>query len=296
MSTPDWFTRLVADIRSLKIQGAERVARAGIKGLARLARERTTLDVRKEAELLTEVRPTEPMLRNAISYFLRNATPATGEKMLARIVTGFDEADTRIAEYAASLVKEGGVYFTHCHSTTVVGAFLLAHRQGKVFAVHNTETRPREQGRKTARELAKAGIPVTHFVDSGALIALKGCAAVFLGADALLADGRIANKIGSEMIAELAKSRGVPVYVLANSWKYDPATAAGYKERLEERSAAEVWKGAPKGVDVKNYAFDLVDPGYITAVITELGIRDPFTAIKEIRMRRTWLFPTEYTN
>ncbi len=288
-----WFHKLVADIKALKIQGAERVAREAVKGLARLVRERGSLAVRREAELLKRARPTEPLLRNAAGYFLRHASLTNSEKVLARIITGFDEADARIAGYAAGLIREGGTYFTHCHSSTVVQAFLLAKRQGKSFSVRNTETRPREQGRKTAKELAAAGIPVAHYVDSGARAALTGCKAVFLGADALLADGRVANKVGSEMIAELAKNRGIPVYVLANSWKYDPATAAGYKERLEERPSEEIWKRAPQGVTVENFAFDLIDPRYITAVITELGIRDPFTAVKEIRQRRTWLFPTE---
>jgi translation initiation factor 2B subunit (eIF-2B alpha/beta/delta family) len=166
------------------------------------------------------------------------------------------------------------------------------HARSRTFTVHNTETRPRFQGRKTATELAAAGIPVVHFVDSGARLSLKGASALFLGADALLADGKVANKIGSEMLAELAHSRGIPVYILANSWKFTNVTSAHYKKSLEVRDPQEVWEAIPHGVRVENHAFELIEPRYITAVITELGIRDPYTAAKELRQRARLLFPS----
>ena len=62
---------------------------------------------------------------------------------------------------------------------------------------------------------------------------------------------------------------------------------------IEQRSADEVWPGAPKGIAVQNAAFELVEPRLIRALITEQGIRDPITALKEIQSRRAWLFPTE---
>ena len=208
----DWFGQILTDIKSLKIQGAEHVARAAVETLARLVSEKGSLDIKKEAELLRKARPTEPMLRNAVDYFLKNATVANAQAVRDKAIAGFDEGDARIASYAAGLIKDKGVYFTHCHSSTVIAAFRFAKLQGKRFIVHNCETRPLYQGRKTAQELAELGIPVMHFVDSAALGALDGCDAVFLGADALNADGSIANKIGSAMIAELAQSRKIPVY------------------------------------------------------------------------------------
>jgi ribose 1,5-bisphosphate isomerase len=288
-----WFAQVLQDIKSLRIQGAEHVARAAVEALARLVKERGSLAVTKEAEQLRQARTTEPMLRNAIDYFLKNATAKNADIVRDRIISGFDEGDRRIAEYAAGLIKANGTYVTHCHSSTVIAAFRLAKEQGISFTVHNTETRPLFQGRKTSQELAALGIPVTHYVDSAARVALKACDAVFLGADALLVDGKVVNKIGSEMVAELAHSRSIPVYVLAHSWKFDPASAKGFKEKIETRSPAEVWADAPPGIVVENLAFELILPRYVTAVITEQGIRDPFTAVKEIQSRRTWLFPTE---
>lgn len=287
----DWFERLIKDIKELRIQGAENVARAAVKGLARVARE--SVDLEKAAKRLAETRPTEPMLRNAINYFLTHSPNEGAEKTVERLLRGFDEDGEKIGEYAVALMREGATYQTHCHSSTVVRAFLKAKEKGLSFSVHTTETRPLYQGRMTAKQLAKAGIPVDHYVDSGARVALKGCDAVFLGADALLSDANVANKIGSEMIAELAFNRNIPVYILATSWKYDTATHGTFKQELEERDPAELWKGAPKGIKVNNFSFELIHPKYITAIITEFGIRDPFTAAKELKERQAWLFPTE---
>jgi len=75
-------------------------------------------------------------------------------------------------------------------------------------------TRPLYQGRKTSKELRRAGIKVTMFVDSAALIAMedsrgKKANLIFLGADAITKKGVI-NKVGSGMYAELAKLHKIP--------------------------------------------------------------------------------------
>ncbi len=280
----EWFGRLVRDIASLRVQGAEAIARAGVRGVARLSREGG--DVVAGARRLLAARPTEPMLQNAVAYLLAHRAITPLPVLARRLLILFDEARERIAESAAGLVRSRKVYATHCHSSTVVAAFLLAEREGKEFLVRNTETRPLFQGRKTARELSARGVPVEHHVDSCFLLALEGCAGVFLGADAILSEGSVVNKVGSGVIARLAAERGVPVYVLASSWKYAGKDPASFRDELEERSPSEVWPGAPRGVMVRNPAFELVERRFITALVTELGIHDPPSAARLIRDRR----------
>ncbi len=285
--TPRWFDTLVKDIVALRVQGAENVAREAVRGIARLADERPGTDLKKAAGRLIATRPTEPMMRNALAYFLANADERGAARVRDHLLAQFDAGDRLIAAYAAGLVKDG-CYATHCHSSTVVDAFLEAKRRGRGFTVRNTETRPRFQGRITASGLAAAGIPVIHAVDAAMRTELDGCVAVFLGADALLRDGSVANKIGSGLLAELAFSRRIPVYILASSWKYDERPPSGYEATLEHRSPSEVWPDAPKGVSVRNIAFEIVDARHITAFVTELGIREPQSTIAEIERRRRW--------
>ena len=86
---------------------------------------------------------------------------------------------------------------------------------------------------------------------------------VFLGADAILKNG-IINKIGSETIAKLAKIEKIPVYIIADSWKF-----TNKKVPQEQRELNEVWDNAPKNIKIKNPAFEFVKKKYITRVVTE---------------------------
>ena len=172
--------------------------------------------------------------------------------------------------------------FTHCHSSTVVDTFIYAKKHGKKFEVFNTETRPRYQGRKTAKELSEANIKVTTFVDSAAKIFIKKSKVVMFGMDAILTDEKgkitgVVNKIGSSMFAEIAFDNKIPVYILGNSWKYAPK-----KMKIEERDLKEVWNRTPKKIKIKNPAFDIIEPKHITAIITELGILKPRELSKKV--------------
>jgi translation initiation factor 2B subunit (eIF-2B alpha/beta/delta family) len=136
------------------------------------------------------------------------------------------------------------------------------------------------QGHKTAKELSKTGIKVTMVIDSavGGLFEnnSRKISAMFIGADALLKNGDIINKIGSNMFSELAHNNKIPVYVIADSWKFSKRDV-----KIEERAHQEIWKNAPKYIRIKNPSFEKVNSKYITAIISELGILKPKNFIKK---------------
>ena len=143
----------------------------------------------------------------------------------------------------------------------------MAKNAGKSFRVIVTETRPRMQGKITAKELLDAGIEVTYIVDSAASSFLDETNAVIMGTDAIRKEG-IYNKIGSYMIALAAKKKGVPVYILGDTLKIDKRRSI----KIEERPGNEVVdKRTLRGVDVKNPTFDMTPWNLIDAVITERG-------------------------
>jgi len=91
---------------------------------------------------------------------------------LKKIQAHFSDAQEKINRKVLKLIKNGDVIFTHCHSTNVAKALIYAKKKGKRFEVYNTETRPLYQGRKTARQLRKAKIKVTMFIDSAVEVAM----------------------------------------------------------------------------------------------------------------------------
>lgn len=282
------YSETLIKIRNLEIQGAENIAIAAVRAFAEKLKE--TQDEKKLKsciEELSSLRSTEPALRNALHYCLLNHKndPSVEET----VINYFKTSKEQIAEIGAKKIHDGMMVFTHCHSGTVTEILITARKEGKKFTVRNTETRPRFQGRKTAEELAAAGIPVIHSVDSAGRLMMKEADLFLFGADAITAEGNIVNKIGTTALVEFANSFQIPVYSCTNSWKFDPATIGGADEPIEERDPAEVWDSPPVGVRIINPAFELISADKITGIITELGVFKPETLVIEIQKAHPWM-------
>lgn len=245
------FNRIARRIKSVNIQGATNAARAALKAYF-------LVPTKESKQILLHLRPTEPMLSHVLAL--------ADKKPQEEILQHFADSQHKINQLVMRLIKDNFRIFTHCHSTNVVKALIYAKKHGKRFEVYNTETRPLFQGRQTARELAEAGIKVTQFVDSAAEIAIRMCDAVFIGADALLKDSVI-NKVGSGMISEIAKNHKIPVYIIADSWKY-----ATKNVKIEQRDFSEVWNPEENHIHIENPAFEPVPAEYIKSIVSELGI------------------------
>lgn len=253
------FNRICRDIKNIKIQGAENIAKSGFRAY-------TFIPTKVSKNKLLKLRPTEPMLENVLNLV---------EKMSYKELTNLlNENQDKINKNVFRLIKNNSIIFTHCHSSTLTKALIYAKKHGKNFEVYNTETRPLFQGRKTAKELRKSHIKVTMFVDSAIEIALtkeqdkeektKPVDIIMLGTDAITKKG-VANKVGSGMIAEIAKLNHIPVYIISDSLKYTRKPI-----RLEQRNPNEVWKN--NNINIKNPAFEFINKKNITGIVSELGV------------------------
>ncbi len=200
----------------------------------------------------------------------------------------------KIGEYGLELVKPGDGILTHCNAGqlaacrygTATAPIYLGQERGYGFRVFADETRPLLQGaRLTAYELQAAGVDVTLICDNMSAAVMKNgwINAVFVGCDRVAANGDTANKIGTSVVAAVAKQYHVPFYVCAPTSTIDFATETGEGIRIEQRPADEVtqmWykeRMAPEGIKVYNPAFDVTDHDLITAIVTEYGVaRAPF--------------------
>jgi len=104
--------------------------------------------------------------------------------------------------------------------------------------------------------------------------------AVIVGADRIAANGDVANKIGTYMVAVLAKTHKMPFYVAAPLSTIDASIKSGKEIPIEQRDEKEVThfqgrRTAPQGVAVQNPAFDVTPHRYVSAIITEKGIITP---------------------
>lgn len=256
------FDKITKDIKSLEIQGAVNVAKKGLEAYSLIPK-------KSSIKKLLSLRPTEPMLRNVLDYAEKFSV-----KDASKLI---DDHFSKILFYGKKFIKRKRKIFTHCHSSSVVGVLKL-NRKLKVF---NTETRPLFQGRKTATELSKAGIDVVSVVDAAAFQYIKKSNAVVLGADAILDNGNVINKIGSGMYAEIAYHNKKPVYIIADSLKFSERVV-----KIEHRIPEEIWDKELKNLKIENPAFGVIKAKYITKVISDLGILSVKDFIKEVKRER----------
>ena len=299
---------MASAIKEMRIRGAPAIGIAaaygmalGAQGIEAESKEDFLVKLRSISETLAATRPTAVNLFWALERM--NRVAETGNDiaeikaaLLAeakRIDAENEEADRKLSSYGAELIKDGFTILTHCNAGalatagygTALGVIKAAKKQGKNIHVFAAETRPRLQGaRLTAWELKQEDIPFTLITDTmtGHFLSRGKIDCVIVGADRIVANGDVANKIGTYNIAVLAMENGVPFYVAAPNSTIDLSLSSGEEIPIEERSPEEVthFGGvpiAPEGVQVANPAFDITHHRYISAIITEQGvIREPY--------------------
>ena len=203
------------------------------------------------------------------------------------------EVNKRMAEHGATLIEDGDTIIHHCNTGalatvdwgTALGVIHTAWEQGKKIHVLVDETRPRLQGaRLTAWELEQYGIPYDIISDNMAGHFLKTGQAqkCFVGADRTAANGDVANKIGTYMLALAAFDNGAPFYPVVPTSTIDLSLAHGGLIPIEERDPSEVldlqFEGervAPAEAHARNIAFDVTPARLVTGIVTENGVAYP---------------------
>ena len=296
----------------LQVRGAPAIGVAAAYGIYVLAKRMDTEDYDtfyrefvRQKEYLDSSRPTAVNLSWALNRMQRVVEAHSGETVaqikeaLHRESVAIQEEDIwvcrMIGEHGLTLVKPGDGILTHCNAGqlatskygTATAPIYLGEERGYHFRVFADETRPLLQGaRLTAFELQSSGVDVTLICDNMSATVMKNgwVNAVFVGCDRVAANGDAANKIGTSVVAAVAKYYGVPVYICAPTSTIDLNTPTGAEIKIEQRPAEEVtemWykeRMAPEGIKVFNPAFDVTDHELIAGIVTEYGVaRAPYT-------------------
>ncbi len=292
-------------IHALVVRGAPAIGCAAAYGIAleaqRLSRApRGDFDegMATAFDILAASRPTAVNLSWALARMREQIGTDTAdgplqlaERLLAaahRITADDLEINRRLGAHGAALLPDAACVMTHCNAGalataghgTALGVIRSAIAAGKRVEVIANETRPFLQGaRLTAWELQQDGIPVTLIADSAAgyLMGTRKVDAVIVGADRVAANGDVANKIGTYMMAVLARRHGIPFYVACPRSTIDLDTPSGAGIPIEERDAGEVagyrdTRWAPAQIRIANPVFDITPAELVSALITETGV------------------------
>jgi methylthioribose-1-phosphate isomerase len=296
-------------ITDMVVRGAPAIGAAAAFGLALAGYESAAsspdgliADLQASASTLKASRPTAVNLTWAVDRLMHIAYSVKGSADNLRQAI-LDEAqkladedveiNKRMAGYGAALINDGDTIIHHCNTGalatvdwgTALGVIRTAHEQGKKIHVLVDETRPRLQGaRLTAWELEQYGIPYEIISDnmSGYFLKAGKAQKVFFGADRVAANGDVANKIGTYMLALAAHDNNVPVYSVVPTSTIDLSLAHGGLIPIEERETDEVlgiqFHGepiAPKNAKARNPAFDVTPNRLLSGIVTENGVAYP---------------------
>ena len=304
-------------ITDMAVRGAPAIGATAAYGMALAGA--TSLAVEPEAlwkdldaasETLAAARPTASNLVWALDRMKARASASEDQsphivrqillEEAQRIADEDVEINKAMGRHGAELIRDSDTVIHHCNTGalatvdygTALGVIRAAHEQGKNVNVLVDETRPRLQGAKlTAWELEQYGVPYEIISDNAAGYFLshgdpesgrKQVAACFVGADRVAANGDVANKIGTYMLALAANDNDVPFYAVVPTSTIDLSLPTGADIPIEERDPGEVLdlehEGrpvAPESSNARNPAFDITPNRLVTAIVTEVGVMRP---------------------
>ncbi len=292
---------VAAAIKRLAVRGAPAIGVAAAYGLAtealRLPAGRLRAGLEAAAQLLVATRPTAVNLGWAVERVMLAVTgdgdSETLRRRVVRAAVGVEQEEIRrsmaIAHCGSRLIGCNQTILTICNTGalagpgfgTALGAIIKAQLDGRNPRVYVCETRPLLQGaRLTVFELQRAGISYELVVDSAAATVIDRCDLVLTGADRIAMNGDTANKVGTRMLAFMARAARKPFYVAAPLSTFDLTCRSGSEITIEERSADEVRLVAGRRVTlaeapVFNPAFDITPGRLVTGFVTDVGLAKP---------------------
>jgi translation initiation factor 2B subunit (eIF-2B alpha/beta/delta family) len=262
---------IIKCVRTDRTTGAIGLA---IKGLDAFKPLGSVLDCNQEmlkgvSRRLLKARPTMVCIGNASSEVFCRVVDRGGEGEIGRAAAAEAEKMQRklvlskasIANAFMQYVSKPVVVLTLSDSQTVLEA--LRRIKEQLAQVFITVSDPGGEGKSLSGKLSAEGIRNILVPDMVVGSIMPKVDIVLLGADAVLSDGSVVNKLGSNTAAKIAYVEGKQVFFLAEGIKVHPSDEEVTLE-LDMRSAQGGYQ--PR--------FDITPYGYVQHIIWEEGELD----------------------
>ena len=280
------FETALMEIRTDRLRGASELARRCLGLLAQSAHAAPASEcsellsmLERRCDRLTAARPSMAPIQNlltewkfSLSQLDDSSLPALRSAAADRARDGIRQskwAVERVVENAADYIGTGKTIITHSLSSTVLG--VLEKFKDREIRVVATESRPLNEGHILARRLSEWDISTQLITDVQLGLFVAQANLALLGADSLLPDRSLVNKVGSYLLALAAQDRGVPLYVCCESFKRRKEEMG--ESELEEMEASELEAPSLQGVRVRNIYFDITPARLISCWIDETSVQ-----------------------
>lgn len=191
--------------------------------------------------------------KNKLFAFIRNYL--TTENIVYRQI--FDKLYSNIKSYKS--------FITISNSKTVLEIFTLLSQRKRDIELTISESRPRNEGKFLADNLLPLGLNIIFITEAMIPDYVKKCNAAIIGADSILKNGNIINKVGSKLLAITCRYYKKPIFVIADkSKKKDNNNFI-----QSEHSNTEILDYNHQNLHIKNYYFEIIEKKLITKIITD---------------------------
>ena len=233
-----------------------------------------------------------------VCALLHSAADKLGSKEIVSYLRGLrhkvETVSKSVALQAAALIAEGRTYATISQSEFVLKTFEQASLANKLCTVFVMESRPLFEGRQTAKEITKMGHRAVLVSDAAIGSFIDEIDSAFVGADSILSDGTLINKIGTYPLAVCCAAAKKNFYVITSILKYDFGKNAvkfiNKKEGAEEIYAGpETLEWTPP-VEIRNFYFDRVGADLVTMILTEAGNISSSSSLAHLESRISELY------
>jgi translation initiation factor 2B subunit (eIF-2B alpha/beta/delta family) len=234
-------------------------------------------EIKEVAEELTSARPSITPITNYANQFLhqiitrsQNENNVEALKSFAEIkgkelVKSATKAVSKAVEYACGIIGDLDTVITCSYSSTVCQVLEMARQRETRFRVIAAESKVNDKayGEITAKQLMKYEIPVEIVPDAKINLRISKADKALVGADSITADGYLVNGKPTLQLAQAAKNKRIPFYVVCDSAKF---TIRGYITKSTELEPG----------------FDNTPLTLVTGIITEKGTMQPGLVIAYI--------------
>jgi len=197
-------------------------------------------------------------------------------------LTKASEARIKIARTAYKWIRTGSSILTHSKSRVVLQILKEAYKKNGNFNVYVCESCPDNSGKAMVKELKAAGINATTVVDASVGALMEKIDFVLLGAEAVVENGGVINKIGTNTISLCAKMLNKPVYVAVESFKFVRFYPLNNRDIPDDFKFKYSTITSAKDLSLEHPLIDYTQPTLITLLFTDIGILTPSAVSDEL--------------
>lgn len=155
---------------------------------------------------------------------------------------------------------------TISNSSTVYEILLRIQKINKLLNVFVCESRPNFEGRVLAELLSAHKMKVELILEANIPYYVEKSDLCLVGADKILINDNVINKIGSKILALCCKYYEKPFFVLA-----DKSKKTNEIEHHEiSKTSKEIWNKKPDQIKISNYYFEQIQNNLISKIISDI--------------------------